>query len=530
MEALKLMKRVLFVLFALIVPVMVWAGTPIKSYEEEYFSFLTLIGKAKRTYLMYRTINNNEYSNENGFWNDSYLTKTKTNLTLYGPDVFVSYNTARPYGQNDGSLWQGVGFNARARAGLSYRAGFFSINLRPEFDFSENAEYPTMNNQFQYYWKTGSNLDKPQRFGDSSFFTLSPGDAEVRLSFGSFTFAVGYSDLWTGPTYLNSVLHSNNAPTYPRLDIGVDNLKFNIPWTDIPIGTLEAHYDLGILKNSDYANVAPGENSLLHLVTIGLRPSFFENLTLGLIVSAHTEFSWESIWDLYLAVLRGHNNDEDLKMSISFDLLFPDNGFEVYGEVGQDDRFIYVINSFHTVVWQLGAKKAFTLSREKDLYLQLICEFGNMTMSHDAFINWPLNFYTHSGVKASYSNLGQLLGAGTGWAGNSQYAALQLYHKKGMVELFFQKSNPDNNYILAQVANTGKTWPKMDPEYYCFKGIIDIGARTVFNLFDGMSVSTSLVYEYIANDHYREGEVIPEGEVYAWLSNWHFDLGFKYTL
>ena len=527
-------KRVLFVLFALIVPVIIWAGTPIKSYEEEYFSFLTLIGKAKRPYLMYRTIANNEYSNENGFWDDSHLVKTKNNLTLYGPDVFVSYNTARPYGQNDGSLWQGVGFNARARLGLSYKTGFFSVNIRPEFDFSENREYQTMNNQFQYYWKTGSSLDKPQRFGDSSFVNLSPGDAEVRLTFGAFTFAAGYSDLWTGPTYLNSVLHSNNAPTYPRLDIGVNNLKLNIPWTDIPIGTFEIHYDLGILKNSDYANRSPGENSLLHLMTMAWRPSFFENLTLGFVGTAHTEFSWESLWNLYRSLIGGHNklnSSEDIKISFSFDFLFPVSGFEVYGEVGQDDHYYIAINAFHCTVWQLGVKKAFTLNKEKDLYMQFVCEFGNMTMSHDAFINWPLNFYTHHNpVAASYSNRGQLLGAGTGWAGNSQYAAIQLYHRKGMAEIFFQRSNPDNNYILAQVANTGKTWPKMDPAFYCFKGIIDVGARAVVNLLDGMTLSGTLVYEDIANDRYRDGEVIPEGEVYAWLSNWHFNLGFTYSL
>ena len=152
-------------------------------------------------------------------------------------------------------------------------------------------------------------------------------------------------------------------------------------------------------------------------------------------------------------------------------------------------------------------------------------------MSHDAFINWPLNFYTHGySEHTSYSNRGQLLGAGTGWAGNSQYAALQLYHRKGMAEIFFQRSNPDNNYILAQVANTGKTWPKMDPAFYCFKGIIDVGAKAVVNLFDGLTVSASLVFDRIVNDRYRDGEEIPPGEFFVYVNNWHFDLGFTYLL
>ena len=99
-----------------------------------------------------------------------------------------------------------------------------------------------------------------------------------------------------------------------------------------------------------------------------------------------------------------------------------------------------------------------------------------------------------------------------------------------MTSIFFQRSNPDNNYILAQVANTTKTWPTMDPEFYCFKGIMDFGAKTVYHLTDYLTVSATAVYEFIANDHYREGEVSPEGWLYPWLSNWHFDIGLFFSI
>ena len=96
-----------------------------------------------------------------------------------------------------------------------------------------------------------------------------------------------------------------------------------------------------------------------------------------------------------------------------------------------------------------------------------------------------------------------------------------------MTQVFFQRSNPDNNYILAKVANTGMIWPNDD--FFCFKGLVDAGVRTVYHLSDGLSLSSSFVYEFIANDQYRE-DGVPENLHFVALNNYHVDFGLVLCL
>ncbi|MCR4676278.1 MAG: capsule assembly Wzi family protein, partial [Sphaerochaetaceae bacterium] len=504
------------VLLTIFMAFSLWALTPVKSLEEDYYEFLVLTGKAERSYLTYRTIYTNNYDADPALWKDSFLYKTNNNLTIYGPDLFSSYNTDCPYGQNDGSLWQGKGFNAQLRLGASYRTGNFVFTLRPELDWSQNLEYETKGDTYEYFW---GGLDLPQRFGDSSFFTFNPGDSEVRFATEHFTVGAGFSALWTGPMYLNPVLHSNNAGSYPRADLGIMNVVVPIPFTDSKLGTIEAFYSLGILQNSDYARVEKGEKSLLHVATFAFKPDFFKNLTLGVHIVDHDEFSTSSLLGFFKTLFSFKNGKEDFKWSFSFDLLFDEVGFEAYGEIGQDDYGLRINNSYHTMVFQLGMRKSFELVKNK-LAGQVIFEYGNMEMSRDAFTQWSYNFYTHgsSGTNASYTYLGQLLGAGTGYAGNSQYLAVQLYYPAGMTTVFAQRYNPDNNYTynIVNHKDTGTTY------FRAVKGVLDLGVKTTVFVFDGMSLSAGAVYEKMENAMYETGGVLNATD------NFHFELGLSY--
>ncbi|MCR4676929.1 MAG: capsule assembly Wzi family protein, partial [Sphaerochaetaceae bacterium] len=508
------------VLLTIFMAFSLWALTPVKSLEEDYYEFLVLTGKAERSYLTYRTIYTSTYSNENGFWKDSLLYNTKNNLTIYGPDVFTSYNTVYPSGQNDGSLWQGKGFNAQLRLGASYKTGNFTFTLRPELDWSQNLEYETIGGTYEYFWdKFG--FDLPQRFGDSSFFTFNPGDSEVRFATEHFTVGAGFSALWTGPMYLNSVLHSNNAGSYPRADLGIMNVEVPIPFTDSKLGTIEAFYSLGILQNSEYAICNKGENSLLHVATFAFRPDFFKNLTLGVHIVDHDEFSTKGLVGFFKTLFSFKNGNEDFKWSFSLDLLFDEIGFEAYGEIGQDDYGLRVNNSYHTVVFQLGMRKSFDLIKDNRLSGQVIFEYGNMEMSRDAFTQWSYNFYTHGkgSSNSSYSHLGQILGAGTAYAGNSQYLAVQLYYPAGMTTLYAQRHNPDNNYIYDLVNHKA-----VDPLTYfrAFKGILAFGFKSTVLVFNNMSVTAGATYENIVNAYYETGDVL------IYRDNFHFEIGLSY--
>ena len=122
------------------------AQEALKSTEEEYYDFLALQGITQRPTLNYRTLSDSVWSigtetttftDEDGNeqtaevplahpWQHNNLGNMRTLwqphaasengylrgvpqgvfLKIYGPEWYNSFNTAAPYGQNDGALWQ----------------------------------------------------------------------------------------------------------------------------------------------------------------------------------------------------------------------------------------------------------------------------------------------------------------------------------------------------------------------------------------------------------------------------------------
>ena len=114
-------------------------------------------GITERPYLNYRTLSDSEWNikeeeNTSHPWKDLNLGTKKTlkkelfnqtnwflkginnsvNLKIYGPEWFNSFNTTAPYGQNDGALWQGKGYNTSLTLGARFEALGFEITLKPQ--------------------------------------------------------------------------------------------------------------------------------------------------------------------------------------------------------------------------------------------------------------------------------------------------------------------------------------------------------------------------------------------------------------
>ena len=102
----------------------------LNSSEENYYEFLALQGFVERPTINYRTLSDSQWNLENlngHIWENNNLGTTFTLfeaqqptenfytkgikqgifLRLYPLEWYNSYNTAAPYGQNDGALWQG---------------------------------------------------------------------------------------------------------------------------------------------------------------------------------------------------------------------------------------------------------------------------------------------------------------------------------------------------------------------------------------------------------------------------------------
>ena len=453
----------------------IFAQEALKSTEEEYYDFLSLTGAAERPTLNYRTLSDSEWqvTDENHLWKDNNLgTKrtlyesdsTETNwftagidrsvkLKLYGPEWFNSYNTKAPYGQNDGALWQGKGYNTSLTAGARLEAFGFEATFKPQVSWSQNREFDYMpgvyGSEYSYFWK--GNIDLVQRYGDSSFWTFDWGDTEIRYSWNNFTVGFGFQSPWLGPAFLNPMLGSNNAGTYPKFDIGLRKTKVYMPYTDWYLGEIEGRAWLGYLTESDYFdNDSTNNHRQLTGFSVAYSPSILPELTLS--INKISLARWDEKSAKYLNPLYDSNEVEDQKVSFGADLLFPTVGFEVYGELGIDDyNGRGFADPFHTMIYTVGTIKELTFIKKvtkSKLESELIFEWSNFGMSQDFQLEWKyMGYYSHSLISQGYTQNGQIIGAGSGYFGNSQYIALRTHFSKGSVTLFLHYNRPDTNYI-----------------------------------------------------------------------------------
>ena len=502
----------------------VFAQEALKSIEEEYYDFLSLSGVVERPTLGYRTLSDSVWKfnevesfeeNEDGtftkvrvdgrdsdanIWKNNNLGTTyklwepasqsenwftrgiSQGLTarVYGPEWFNSYNTAAPYGQNDGGLWQGRGYNTALTAGVRLEGYGFEVTFKPQVSWMQNREfeinpdiYP---NPYSYTFSSGTvhhSIDIVQRYGDSSFWNYDWGDSEVRWSWHSLTFGFGTQNPWLGPAYLNPMLGSNNAGGYLKFDAGLRKTKVILPWLGWNLGTIEGRIWLGQLKESDYYDNNPNNDKrMLTAMSASYNPSFIPGLTVGLNRIFMTYWRTENLKYFLRLFTTSHSNalstsgnDEDQKFSLFAVWDFPKIGFNVYGEIGIDDfTSDSKTNPFHTAVYTIGAKKTIPIKLTHlfpkwenafDLNSELIFEWNNFEMSQDFQLQWTyLGYYSHGFVNQGYTHNGQVLGAGSGWFGNSQFIQYKVYYPKGFTSLKFHRYCPNNNSVYSQAVNT----------------------------------------------------------------------------
>lgn len=558
----------------------------LKSTEEEYFDFLSLLGLTERPALNYRTLsdsvwaiketdtgnttaedsgteanaeskaetinrsektphpwqNNNlgtkktlwKSSAENTNWFTNGLNRSVA-LKIYGPEWFNSYNTAAPYGQNDGALWQGKGYNTSLTAGVRLEAYGFEVTVKPQVAFSQNLGFEIMpgvyGSEYSYFW--AGNIDLVQRYGDSSFWTFDWGDTELRWSWNTFTIGFGFQSPWLGPAWLNPMLGSNNSGTYPKFDIGLRRTKVTLPWLGWYIGDIEGRIWCGKLSESDYFdNDSSNDYRQLTGFSIAYSPAFLPELTFS--INKISIARWDEKSIKYLNPFYDTNAVEDQKCSFALDLLFPAVGFEFYGELGLDDyNSRGFANPFHTAIYTIGAKKEisffqkFSYFKKFNIRPEIIFEWNNFEMSQDFQLQWHyMGYYSHGLIKQGYTQNGQIIGAGSGYFGNSQYLALRTYFSKGDITFFIHFNKPDTNYLNNKGIDTKeddwqKEGKKQHDQWGYYKAIRTFGCTANFFATKFLLISTNINGSWIINSAYKQQD--------KGFGNYYFSLSLKYN-
>ena len=549
------MKKNLFVcLFCLLLHILS-AQEALKSVEEDYYDFLAVQGLTERPSLNYRTLSDSVWNiaddaehpwqNQNlGTWHNLF---GDFRMRAYGPELFMSGNTAAPYGQNDGVLWQGRGFNALLKGGVRFEGYGVELTLLPHFAFSQNAEFKIMpsgyENEYGYFWGYAYNVgvDAPQRFGDKPFFDWDFGDSEIRYSWKTLTIGFGTQAIWLGPAHLNPMLHSNNAPVYPKFDIGLRKQRVTIPKLGWYLGDVEARLWVGQLTESDYFDSDDANNdAMIHGLALAYAPSFLPGLTLFANRVCLVSWAWENLKFIFPIA---ENTIEDQKASFGFSWIFPQAGFEVYGEMGIDDYVTtgglfggYIRHPFHTTVYTAGLKKTLNIKPEKELYGEIFFETNWMEMTQDFQFQWPYSFYFHHQLIHGYTNRGQWLGNASSPGGNSQYISFAIYYPKGKSSIFISRNNPDSNNIYRHAVYTSAESYEAGRKYYrknranFLAGISTDYFLNPWTLLYGGVVYNLMINPYYYHDNVKDADGRDINQNIVYEHNFSFQLGIRFTL
>lgn len=466
--------------------------------------FEVLNGQRSRPYLGYKTLEDSAYEKEDSSWQ------------FYDVSWYHSYNSSAPFGINDGGLWQGKGYQTSLTTGVRYDSPFFSFSFKPQLSFSQNLPFHYTKPLFSsgpaatygYYSTTG--IDAPQRFGDDAFFFWDWGDSELRLSYGPLTVGFGTEYLWLGPAMLNPLIHSNNAPGYPHLDLGITKTTLRLPWNGWYAGDFEMRAWWGYLTESKYFDEDDANN---HNLISGMSVSWawhdFAITFNRIMLSRWDDKSAYTLWhvatppivDLFFSGVgsSGGSDESDSRASLCFDYLIPQAGLELYLELGRNDYSpsikYYLRYPFHTLAYTVGMRKSFTFSEQYQG--EVLLEVSNIEGSDDYLITthgrgWT-SFYEHHRIRQGHTNQGQWLGAGVGTGGNSQYLAFRLYHPSGYATFSIWRQNPDLGYSFSPSTNPG--WADPDAERH-IRANMHFGVDTYQKLNDHLFLGLGAVYTY----------------------------------
>ena len=554
-----LCKKFAVTVFAMCITISAITQEALTSIEEEYYDFLSLTGAAERPTLGYRTLSDNEWTitdDAHNVWANNNLgtkytlfssdggaanwftegLRRSAAVRVYGPEWYNSYNDKLPYGQNDGALWQGKGYNTSLTAGVRLETYGFELTFKPQISFSQNKDFdflPGVNgNKYSYFTNTGGYLDLVQRYGDSSFWTYDWGDSEVRWTWKKFTVGFGTQNPWIGPAKINPMLGSNNAAGYPKLDWGLRKFELIVPGLGWDLGELEARMWVGQLQMSDYFDTSIVTNNndtskkhMLTGMTVAYAPSAIPGLTIGLNRIYVTTWKKSNLKTLgRLINLAGASlnstasgNDEDQKLSLFLDWTFPSIGFEVYGEYGKDDDCPIEADPFHTGIYTIGCQQEIPLNSKYDIYSKFNLELNFFEMSQDYQLAWNyLGFYSHGAVYSGYTNKGQILGAGTGYFGNSQYLSYTVYYPKGNTKLYFHRYCNNNNYILNMAVNNTASavmYTNGNRNWETYETYLVFGISTDYFITKSLLIGGSAAYMKILHHNYVNTPTASDGRI-----------------
>ncbi|HEX2723820.1 MAG TPA: hypothetical protein VHM24_12965, partial [Gemmatimonadaceae bacterium] len=386
-------------------------------------------------------------------------------------------NSELPFGQNDGALWAGKGYNVRLLGGVAMDFGPLRIVAIPELVSSTNYSntvdvtdlrfsrpLPATRSPFSSPFNVVPySIDLPYRFGSASIQKIYPGQSSITASLGPIQVGGSTENEWWGPAFRNPLILSDNAAGFPHAF-----LRTGRPLAG-PVGVFEARWIVGALEESEFFddNVTNDVRSLsAFAVTWKQKPS--AGLSLGLMRSVYAPVDgYGGVAGGAFDFLKNTGRPNALPITDSTMTPGPDQitsvfvhwalpryGLETYVEWGRTEfpslRGL-LLTPNHTRGYTSGVQWVRATGDNSRFRRQ--GEITNVEQSSTYRFGPTGSFYTSRAVTQGYTNEGQMLATGIGPGSSGEWLAADWYTGGLQVganfgrtrfnnDAFFLKANP----------------------------------------------------------------------------------------
>lgn len=457
-------------------------------------------------------------------------------------------NTNHPYGWNDGAMIPARGYQTMLSGGFYLKYGPLSIQLRPEFVYAQNSKFDGFDknrtdDDLKKYYSYYSMIDRPERFGTSSYQKLFLGQSSIRLTVGPISAGLSNENIWWGPGISNSLLLGNNAPGFEHVTLNT------IRPIQTYIGSFEGQILGGYLKASGYnlmnvTSTSDGTSLLTQKnpsdryftgLNINYHPKWITGLTLGLtrtfnayksdVTSVKDYFPFFTPYKKVTVGEAGDAFNRDQYTSMYARWLFTKAHAEIYFEYGlNDNAYNYkdlLGSPDHSRAYLVGMRKMIKLNNYRDQYILVSGEITQLSQSVDRLVRDAGTWYVHGGVLQGHTNRGQVLGAGTGPGGNLQSFNVSWVQGIKKLGFTFERYEHDVDFtraVFPDINGNSRKW--VDFAFglqgeWAYKNL----------LFDAtLKGIRSLNYEWVLKDYDPANYYIPHNDVF----NCHLRLGVTY--
>jgi hypothetical protein len=305
-----------------------------------------------------------------------------------------------------------------------------------------------------------STIDLPLRMGPRAFGTLDLGQSFLRLDAWNLALGLSGENLWWGPGLRNSLLMSNSAAGFPHLFLGTTRPL------DVWLGFLEAELLWGLLSESRWFDADPAnDRRLIEGAVFTFEPAALRGLTLGfarvfLFPTDRVAFRryldplWQPLFKLFLRTSTSDGTSPDNQLtSLFFRWAMPEARFELWGEWGRDDHAFgptdLLMEPGHAEAWLLGLQKLVASGAGWVRIQAEACRTFELPAQNPTRPT-PI-FYTHFAERQGYTQRGQMLGAGLGPQGDTQFLAVDWLRGPGTLGLFVERVQRNERWFYDEV-------------------------------------------------------------------------------